>query len=110
VASDAPRPAHLDIAVSEGTETVLALRGDLDPATAPQLEEAIAAAAEADAVERIVLDLAGLSFLDSSGLRTFVTARESLAGDGILLALRRPTANVVRLLDVTGLGEIIDVE
>jgi anti-anti-sigma factor len=110
VASDAPRPAHLDVAASEGTETVLALRGDLDPATVPQLEAAITAAAEAGAVERIVLDLAGLTFLDSSGLRTFVTARESLAGDGIQLALRRPTSNVVRLLDVTGLAEIIDVE
>lgn len=110
MASDVPRPAHLDITVAAGTQTVLALAGDLDPATAPVLESAIADAAAQDGVERVVLDLGGLTFLDSSGLRIFVTAREALAQQGAQLALRNPTANTSRLLDVTGLGEIIDVE
>lgn len=111
MASDVPRSAHLEISTTDtGAESVLALSGDLDPATVPVLEAAIAEAAARDGVARVVLDLAGLSFLDSSGLRVFVTAREAMAQQGAQLALRNPTPNTVRLLDVTGLGEIIDVE
>ena len=105
-----PRAALLDVRVDPGPLTTIALSGDLDPATAPNLEAAIARAAEDPSVERVVLDLGGLAFLDSSGLRVFVTARESLRSRGAELALRNPTTNVRRLLDITGLGEIIDVE
>ncbi len=107
---DLPRSALLDIAVAGGAHTVLALTGDLDPATAPQLEQAIADAGAQAGVEQVTLDLAGVSFLDSSGLRVFVTAREGLRAQGAELALRNPSANIVRLLDITGLSEIIAVE
>lgn len=107
---NSPRSALLDLAVDPGPTTTIALAGDLDPATAPQLEAAIDEAATDDAVERVVLDLGGLAFLDSSGLRVFVTAREALRSRGAELALRNPTDNVRRLLDITGLGEIIAVE
>ena len=110
MAADTPRSAQLDITMTPGPTTVLALAGDLDPATAPLLEAALAEATAPGGVERVVLDLAGLAFLDSSGLRIFVTSREALAAQGATLALRSPSANTRRLLDVTGLGEIIDVE
>src|SRR4051812_23091440 len=100
------RPALLDLQVEAGPTTVITLSGDLDPATAPLLQEAIDAAAADDSVERVVLDLSGLAFLDSSGLRVFVTAREALDARGARLALRHPTSNTRRLLDITGLGEV----
>jgi anti-sigma B factor antagonist len=84
--------------------------GELDPATAPQLDQQIEQLLTDDAVKRVVLDLSGLTFLDSSGLRVFVTAREALTSRGGELALRGPSANTQRLLDITGLGEIIAVE
>lgn len=107
---DLPRSALLDISVAGGAQTVLSLTGDLDPATAPQLEQAIADAGAQPGVQQVTLDLAGVAFLDSSGLRVFVTARESLSAQGADLALRNPSANIVRLLDITGLSEIIAVE
>ena len=61
-------------------------------------------------MERLVLDLGGLAFVDSSGLRVFVTAREALSNRGAVLALRNPSPNTRRLLDIAGLGEIIEVE
>src|SRR3954471_17558587 len=101
------RPALLDLQIDRSPITVITLSGDLDPSTAPLLEEAIGTLAADDSVSRVVLDLERLSFLDSSGLRVFVTAREALAARGAELALRRPTENTKRLLDITGLGEVI---
>lgn len=110
MSDDVARTALLDLAVDQGPTTVITLAGDLDPATAPQLEAAITDVVADSSVSRVVLDLEGLQFLDSSGLRVFVTAREALAGKGAELALRSPTANTRRLLDITGLGEVMEVE
>lgn len=107
---DAPRTALLDLTVEAGSTSTISLVGELDPATAPQLDREIQRLLDDGLTERVVLDLSGLTFLDSSGLRAFVTARESLTSRGGELALRGPSANTLRLLDITGLGEIITVE
>ena len=108
--SDVPtnRPL-LEVTVTEGERTVIALVGDLDPHTAPQVHDAIDAVVGTDGVTHVALDLAGIAFIDSSGLRAFVAGREVLAQAGIEMALRNPSANTRRLLDITGLGEIIEV-
>lgn len=100
----------LDLDVTEGPEATIMLSGELDPATAPQLDQEIERILGTGSVQQLVLDLSGLTFLDSSGLRVFVTARAALTGQGGELRLRAPSANTQRLLDVTGLGEIIAVE
>jgi anti-sigma B factor antagonist len=110
VSDDVSRTALLDISIDHGPITTITLTGDLDPATAPLLDDALGTLVADDAVGRVVLDLSGLSFLDSSGLRVFVTAREALVSRGADLALRQPSANVSRLLDITGLGEVIEVD
>ena len=100
----------LDLDVDPGPVTRIVLAGDLDPATAPALEAAVEALVADAAVARGLLDLGALAFIDSSGLRVFVTAREALAARGAALALANPSGNTRRLLDITGLGEIIAVE
>lgn len=100
----------LDLRVEAGPTTTIALAGDLDPATAPQLDEAIQYAIATEGLERVVLDLQDLTFIDSSGLRVFVTARQTLTALDIGLTLRSPSDTVRRLLDITGLGEILLVE
>lgn len=107
---DTPRRALLDLDVDAGTTTIIRLGGDLDPATAPLLEQAVQQAVDTAGVDRVVLDLGGLAFIDSSGLRVFVTARQALSERGATLLLRNPSANTKRLLDITGLGEIISVD
>lgn len=107
---DVARTALLDLSVDAGPITTITLAGDLDPATAPQLEEALATVVSDQTVGRVVLDLSGLSFLDSSGLRVLVAAREALGSRDADLALKGPTANTRRLLDITGLSEVIEVE
>lgn len=110
MSDDVSRTAQLGLAIDPGPISTIALTGELDPATAPLLEDALGELVADDGVGRVVLDLTGLTFLDSSGLRVFVTAREALGTRDAQLALRNPSANIRRLLDITGLGEVIDVE
>lgn len=110
VPEEPTRSAMLDLEVERGPVTNVALSGDLDPSTAPLLEAAVDELVADESVTRVELDLGSLAFIDSSGLRVFVTAREALSRRGAQLALRNPTDNTRRLLDITGLGEIIDVQ
>ena|SRR6476646_3154916 len=104
------QPARLDVRAEPGPTTVLALSGELDPATAPTLQSAVDEALEDPTMIRLVLDLEELAFVDSSGLRVFVTTRESLREREGDLILRSPSANTERLLSITGLTEVIEVE
>ena len=86
---------------------VLTLRGELDAHTAAQLDTAVAGLVS-DGRDRVVLDVAELRFVDSSGLRSMIHAR---GPDGSLVPveLRSPSSSVLRLLEITGLGASFDI-
>jgi len=79
----------------------LSLAGELDVATAPELQAAIVRLCEEGARE-IVLDLHELSFIDSSGLRLISTSPQVCAGHGCDFSLTRAQAPVQHLFDLTG--------
>ena len=70
-----------DISV-RGDELWVLPRGDLDIAGAPELEETLSLALASDAAE-IVIDLRGLEFVDSTGLRALVQAPHAESGERI---------------------------
>jgi anti-anti-sigma factor len=70
-----------DISV-RGEELWVLPRGDLDIAGAPELEEALSLAMASDA-NAIVIDLRGLEFIDSTGLRTLAQAPQADGGERI---------------------------
>jgi anti-sigma B factor antagonist len=78
-----------------GEATLLRLVGSLDVASAGAVREEVAA--RRDAEPAIRLDLAGVEFMDSSGLRLLLGLSD---GDG--LRLERPSAAVMRVIEVTG--------
>jgi anti-sigma B factor antagonist len=107
---DAPVPGQLVVdSKSEGDEIVLTLHGELDLTSAPVFERE-ARAAESTNPSRIVIDLAGLEFMDSTGLRALLLARERSRSEGHKLALRRGPRQVQRVLELTKTVEAFDFE
>ena len=73
--------------------------GDIDLAGGPVLEAAIL---QGENDQPITIDLAGVVFIDSSGLRSLLGASRRAAERGTEVALRSPSAEVLRLLEITG--------
>ena len=82
----------------------LTLSGELDIATAPQVEEAALALLE-QRVRTLVIDLSGLTFIDSSGLRTLIILNDRAAEEDWTLALIRPDEPSLSVLQITGAEE-----
>jgi anti-sigma B factor antagonist len=59
---------------------------------------------------RLLLDLAALSFMDSTGVSVLVQAKQSADANGWLIAVRAPTGQVRRLLELVGLLGRLEVE
>jgi anti-sigma B factor antagonist len=93
---------------TEKDRIVISLEGELDMASAPLLQAALEDA-EADATSALVLDLRELRFMDSTGLRIILWARERLRSRGQELALTVGSSQVQRLLSVSGVGEHLRV-
>lgn len=91
-------------AQTEGRECVLLVRGELDLAAASSLDAELDRALGTDA-SRIVLDLAALEFIDSTGLSVLVRAQQRAHNSGRELGVVNPGPQVERLLNLTGLLE-----
>ncbi|MCA1711466.1 MAG: STAS domain-containing protein [Actinobacteria bacterium] len=108
--SAAGRPTLRVTATAAGPTTVLRLAGDLDLATAGQLRGKLLEVLDTADVRRLVLDLAGLDFMDVTGLNVIVDAHDLLRSDGGALALRSPRPMVLRMLKLLALDEVVGVE
>jgi anti-sigma B factor antagonist len=82
--------------------------GELDLDTAPQLEEALAVMRE-EARPRLVLDLRGLTFMDSTGLRLVIRWDGEARRDGFEFAIVPGPDVVQRVISLTGMDDQIPV-
>jgi anti-sigma B factor antagonist len=97
----APVPGQLVIEkTQEADAIVLTLSGELDLASAPVLERELREA-EASGPSRLVIDLGGLAFMDSTGLQALLRARERANTNGHQLLLRRAPHQVQRVFELT---------
>jgi anti-sigma B factor antagonist len=97
--------ARLSLKTSHaGRTAVIALTGELDLAGAATLERALA---DVDSAA-VVIDLRGLGFMDSSGLRTLAVAAQRLHRAGRRLALVPGAAPVMRVFDITRMRERLE--
>ncbi len=87
-----------------GDVCVVALTGELALADAGTLEDRLGIGLRSGA-SRIIIDLAGVDFVDSTGLGVLVRAQQQAQDGNIEFGIVNPTAQVVRLLDLTGLAE-----
>ena len=90
---------HLKVTTSADGAALVA-EGQIDAHTSQALDDALSAVA-ADA--EVDLDLAEVSFIDSSGLRVIVRIHKRQLEHGGGLTIVAPSEAVTRLLDITGL-------
>ena len=89
-----------------GPAAGVAVRGELEIATAPDLTAALD-----EAIRRtsgpFVIDLSNVGFLDSSGINCLMRARALLGRDDRTLALICPAGSSRRALDLVGIDELV---
>jgi anti-sigma B factor antagonist len=110
-ATQEPEPAGalgLDITRPHPGTAVLAVRGELDTLTAPELEIALRELLDGSEA-RSVVDLSGVTFLASSGLAVLIkAAHRAEAGDRALHLVVSSRA-VLRPLEVTGSDQLFTI-
>ncbi|MCW2840149.1 MAG: anti-anti-sigma factor [Aeromicrobium sp.] len=84
--------------------TVLSIAGEIDMASADALRDQVAALDVAEGI--LVLDLAGVGFVDSSGLGALLGVKKQQEAAGGRLVLTRVSPAVARLLEITKLDRV----
>src|SRR5919109_5024628 len=106
---DSVRQVELNVSTSsQGGHAVVTASGELDLYTAPQLQTALAALLR-EHVDRVVVDLSGIEFCDSTGMNVLLSAMKRLKERGGTLELAAPRPAVRRILEVTGLDTVFTV-
>lgn len=106
-----PGPTLRANASRTGDVLIVALTGELDLATAPSLRERLTGLVQSDPPPcRLVLDVAGLHFLDASGISALLTTQRVMAARGGEVVLRSPTRLVRRVIKVLDLDRVLPVE
>jgi anti-anti-sigma factor len=88
----------------QGEAARLTLTGELDIATVPRVEEAVATIL-AQGARSVIIDLSRLGFVDSSGLRLFITLNDRASAEGWSLGLIRPPEPSFSVFQITGAEE-----
>ena len=87
---------------------IATVRGEIDIDTIGTLSEHLGHLTGKNPL-RLVIDLAGVSFIDSSGLAGFVRIRKALP-PGCTVIIRSPQRRVRQLFRITGLDSVITFE
>jgi anti-sigma B factor antagonist len=108
VPADYPIPEAFTVRTEQhGKAAVVVPTGELDLATAPALEDALQRGFDGGS-DRVVLDLRELEFIDSSGLRTLLTARRSADMAQKPFSLVAGHRGLERTLEIAGVHKVFD--
>ncbi|GAB2482581.1 STAS domain-containing protein [Jatrophihabitans fulvus] len=94
----------------ENGSAVVSLEGDLDLATVPALRDAALAELDEADCTTLVLDLAGLTFLDSTGIGCWIELRNHAEDAGKNLELRSVPPAARRTVTIAGLAPIFGLD
>src|SRR5258708_15801543 len=103
-------PSLTSVELSHGRrdgQVVVMLSGELDVVDAARVAAALAVISASG--NQIIVDLAGLEFIDSSGLAALVRAREHARNAGFDVLLAAPQQQVRRKLAITPLAQVFSV-
>jgi anti-sigma B factor antagonist len=91
----------------DGSRTVVRLAGEADVTTRALAEVLGAEAAKKPRL--LLVDVSGLTFIDSAALHEIVRAHRELRAEGCLLALVGPSREVARILELSALDQVLSV-
>ncbi|CAM3216398.1 STAS domain-containing protein [Filibacter tadaridae] len=83
--------------------------GEIDAFTAPLLKERLAKSEDVEGMQ-IELDLSEVGYMDSTGLGVFVGFYKAVKAKGGHVKIVGVNARLKRLFEITGLGEVMDIE
>jgi len=95
------------IAVVHGQQATVCLSGELDMARTDEVETAIRAALE-DNPARLHVDMSGVTFVDSRGIRSLMVGARAAEARGVEFEIGLASEAVERVLEITGVRNVID--
>jgi len=84
----------------------LAVKGDIDTITSPVLEKEISE--NAPQCQKMILDLAGVEYISSAGIRTVLKARQLMGKEN--LVLKNMNKNLMEIFKLTGFLGSLNIE
>jgi anti-sigma B factor antagonist len=93
--------------VSEGVY-VVALAGEMDIATSPELVSRLEQVRGKGAY-RVMVDLSRLSFIDSSGIKALVSSAKTVEANGGRLVVVAPPPHLEKVFDIVRLSSVVPV-
>ena len=93
---------HLSASRLDATTSVLAVAGEIDLAVAQDLRDATATALRGRGLRRLVIDFAGVTFLDCSGISVLLAATNTAHAQDVDAVLINCSPLVLRILEITG--------
>jgi anti-anti-sigma factor len=102
-------PTGFSVSATERSGRVVVLvRGELDLATAPELEKVVSDSL--DAGDEVAVDLRELEFMDSTGLRVLVSAHARAGGGKRFVVVRPPAGGpIAKILAIAGVESELDL-
>jgi anti-sigma B factor antagonist len=88
-----------------GSHDVIVASGEIDLASAPRMESAL----EGFSAQDVVLDMRGVAFMDSAGLKVLLSQRKRLHDSGGTLRLVLGEGPVLRLLELTSVTDAFSI-
>ncbi|HWW54146.1 MAG TPA: STAS domain-containing protein [Acidimicrobiales bacterium] len=91
---------------ADGGTPIVSLRGELDLLSRDRVHDYLVELTE-PAPPRLVLDLAGLTFVDSSGLNVFALIHKRMQSYGGVLEAQHMTESVQKVMEISGLASLL---
>ena len=88
---------------TEGDRMIIAVTGRVDTTTAPELDAGLKRAGN----ETLTLDLSGVPYMSSAGLRCLLTAQKTMMAGGGSMTIVGVQAAVREVFDITGFSSIL---
>lgn len=99
---------NIDV-VDKNSQIIMYVSGEVDIYTAPDLKKELVALTEQKG-KTVAVDLGNVSYMDSTGIGVFISALKSSKENDSKLKLVNLQSQVMRLFEITGLNEIINIQ